>query len=277
MFSTETAPPSWRLFTSEFIRTTALIPSMFTHAFLEERNGKLGYEETLLRGELETLGVPVTLFTEKRMHRRQLPLSRETFAAGGMDSVHGAMRQLKIEIPLPNDYPKSLQPFLRRKVWRSTLGAAEYAIVDAAGEPLFVKPSDRRKNFVGRTFASIDDFREIGAVSRRQEVWCSEIVEWVSEFRVYVIKGEIVSIDHYSGDATHSLHIETVDAALKIFHDSGEAPAAFGIDFGVLSDGQTALVEANDGYSLGAYKTIPAATYTDLIMTRWAELVSAIH
>ncbi|MBW8810364.1 MAG: ATP-grasp domain-containing protein, partial [Lysobacter sp.] len=66
-------------------------------------------------------------------------------------------------------------------------------------------------------------------------------------------------------------------AALENFHRSGEAPAAYGIDFGVLCDGQTALVEANDGYSLGAYKKISNAVYTDLVMARWAELVSTIH
>jgi hypothetical protein len=80
---------------------------MFARAFLEEAgNGKLRHEEELLRGEFERRWIPVTLYTAKRIQRRQLPLSAETFIAGDMDAMHGAMRQLKIEIPAPNDYPR---------------------------------------------------------------------------------------------------------------------------------------------------------------------------
>jgi hypothetical protein len=71
------------------------------------------------------------------------------------------------------------------------------------------------------------------------------------------------------------LHLPTIDQALAAYRASGEAPAAYGIDFGVLSDGQTALIEANDGYSLGAYQ-IGATAYTDVLLTRWQELVSTI-
>ncbi len=35
---------------------------------------------------------------------------------------------------------------------------------------------------------------------------------------------------------------------------SGEGTAGYGLDLGVLSGGQTALVEWNDGFSLGAYE-----------------------
>jgi hypothetical protein len=140
---------------------------------------------------------------------------------------------------------------------------------------VFAKPADRRKSFTGRTFASVDDFREIGSASRRQEVWCSQVVSWSSEYRVYVIGTEIVGVDHYAGDPKVTLNSDTVGAALRAFRASGEAPSAYGIDFGVLATGQTALVEANDGYALGAYK-ISASAYTDVLLTRWNELVSTI-
>lgn len=250
---------------------------MFTTAFLEESgNGRLGREETLLQECLVERGLPIQLFTPKRIQRRQLPLSASTFIAGGMDSMHGAMQQLKIEIPPPNDYPVSLQPFMRRRTWPSTLGSVERSILDEDHAPVFAKPADRRKSFTGRTFASIDDFRVIGDVSRRQTVWCSDVVEWVSEFRVYTIGHEIGHVSLYGGDAAVALDLGTVRAALATFQASGEAPAAYGIDFGVLSTGDTALIEFNDGYSLGAYD-VPATVYTDLLLTRWKELVSTLH
>ena len=116
---------------------------------------------------------------------------------------------------------------------------------------------------------------EIGSVGRSQEVWCSDVVTWSSEYRVYVIGAHIISIDLYAGDPKVVLDSAIVDAALAAFRASGEAPSAYGIDFGVLTTGQTALVEANDGYALGAYQ-ISAGAYTDLLLTRWNELISRI-
>ena len=47
------------------------------------------------------------------------------------------------------------------------------------------------------------------------------------------------------------------------------------MDFGILSSGETCLVEVNDGYSLGRYDGISGADYTDLLIARWRQLVSA--
>src|SRR5580765_4325706 len=114
---------------------------MFTAAFLEESgNGKLRHEEQLLRTELARRGIPISLYTSKRIQRRQLPLSAKTFIAGDMDAMDGAMRQLKIEVRAPNDYPKSLLPFLHRRIWTSTRGNIEREVLEGAGKPIFAKP-----------------------------------------------------------------------------------------------------------------------------------------
>ena len=54
---------------------------------------------------------------------------------------------------------------------------------------------------------------------------------------------------------------------------SGESTAGYGVDFGVLSMGETALVEWNDGFSLGAYG-LDKALYTELTVARWNELTA---
>ena len=43
-------------------------------------------------------------------------------------------------------------------------------------------------------------------------------------------------------------------------------------DFGLLTSGETALVEWNDAFALGSYDLDPQL-YTDLILTRWEELI----
>lgn len=246
---------------------------MFSRAYLQDLgNGKLRIEEEMLRSEFVRRDVPVELYTMKRIQRRNLPLSQEVFIAGDMDAMHGAMSQLKIDIPPPNDYPKSLAPFLGRRVWKDVLGEVERRIAGETGPPVFAKPSSRRKSFTGRVFAAPSDFMYVGTASRRQEVWCSQVVSWLSEYRIYVIDDDVVGIDHYDGEPNALLDMVTVKAALRAYRESGEAPSAYGIDFGVLASGETALVEANDGYALGAY-SIEAKPYTDLLVRRWRELL----
>lgn len=227
----------------------------------------------MLQSEFTRRGIPVEFYTQKKIQRRVLPLSRSTFVAGDMDAMHGAMNQLKIDIPAPDDYPASLAPFLKRRVWKSVLGEVERRFFVDGGAPVFAKPSSRRKSFTGRVFATAGDFMSVGATSRRQEVWCSEVVTWRSEYRVYVVDDDIVGMDHYGGSTDVAPDMSTIDAALKSYRDAGQAPSAYGIDFGVLSTGETALVEANDGYALGAY-SVDAKPYTDLVTRRWAELLS---
>jgi hypothetical protein len=247
---------------------------MFALALLQDLgSGRLRIEDQMLKSEFERRGVPIELYTIKRIQRRNLPLSSDVFVAGDMDAMHGAMDQLKIDTPAPDDYPESLVPFLHRRIWKETLGEVERRISGEGWRPVFVKPSTRRKNFTGRVFGSPGDFMYVGAVSRRQEVWCSEVAEWRSEYRVYVIDDQIVGVDHYAGDPEVPLDIDTVRGALLAYRGSGQAPSAYGIDFGVLGTGETALVEANDGYALGAYK-VAAKPYADLLIRRWQELLA---
>lgn len=245
---------------------------MFQHAYLEQLgNNKLRHEEQLVREDCERRGLETTLYHAKQIQRRQLPLDIRSFICGDMDAMHGAMKQLGIEPPEPDDFPTALEPFFHRHVWRGSLASLETAVDN--GREIFAKPAGRRKLFTGRVFSSPDDLYGLSRISRQEPLWCAEVVEWRSEYRVYVIGGSIVSIDHYAGNASIRLDEEVVKAALHAHTESGAAPAAYGIDFGILSNGETALVEANDGYALGAYQ-IGFTDYSQLLRTRWAQLVN---
>lgn len=246
---------------------------MLHRTYLEQLgNGKLRHEEKLVFEDCQRRGLEMTLYHAKQMQRRQLPLSGDCFVCGDMDAMHGAMKQLGIEPPSPNDFPDSLVPFFHRRVWRSSLDQLETALEN--GREIFAKPAGRRKLFTGRVFSSPEEMQGLSHISRQEPLWCSDVVEWRSEYRVYVIDGCVVSIDHYAGDAAITLAEPVIREALDAHAASGTAPAAYGIDFGVLSTGETALVEANDGYALGAYQ-IDSASYARLLHTRWAQLLSS--
>jgi ATP-grasp domain, R2K clade family 2 len=80
-------------------------------------------------------------------------------------------------------------------------------------------------------------------------------------------------VDFYSGNPEIKIDINVVEQAIDILDQSQESYAGYAIDFGVLSSGETALIEMNDGFAIGAYQ-INFQDYTDLILSRWEELLS---
>ena len=59
--------------------------------------------------------------------------------------------------------------------------------------------------------------------------------------------------------------------------DEPAAPVSYGIDFGVLASGATALVEVNDGWALGLYgRALSARDYYRLLRTRWDQLRAGV-
>lgn len=245
---------------------------MFQRAFLQQTGrGKLGHEESLLHAECQRRNIAVKLFAAKLMQRRQVPLDSRTFVAGDGDVMSMALKMLHLPPRTLDDYPECLTAFLHRKVWRSTLGKMSAQIREGS-RPVFMKPAERRKIFTGRLFEAPEDLYSVTSISRHELVWCSEPVEWQSEFRVYIRRGRILSLDHYDGDASLAPDASRIEAAITTFQESGQAPAGYALDFGVLATGETALVEANDAFSLGAYH-IGASDYTDLLFERWAELL----
>ncbi|MEM8641728.1 MAG: ATP-grasp domain-containing protein [Cyanobacteria bacterium P01_G01_bin.54] len=249
---------------------------MISHAFVQEQgNGRLGDEEQLVVAELQAQGIPITLYTEKRIRRRQLSLTSQSLVVGDMPCVLGALKQLGISEPAPNDYPASLQDFLYRRVWRSTLQALEDRLRRGVSAPIFAKPASRRKRFTGCVFESEYDLAQVYGVSRQEPLLCSEVVSWLSEYRVYVVNSEIRGIDHYAGDEAIAIDRTIVQSAIAQLDAARESYAGYALDFGVLASGQTALIEMNDGFALGAY-SIDRRNYTDLLWARWLELSSVI-
>ncbi|AFY91484.1 ATP-grasp domain-containing protein [Chamaesiphon minutus] len=250
---------------------------MISQAFIQEQgNGRLRTEERLVMEELNCRGISTTLYTEKWIRRRQLPLDERSLVVGDMPCIFGALQQLGIPIPLPNDYPASLHDFLHRRVWRSTLRALEFSLREGMSRSIFAKPANRCKRFTGCVFDAESDLYRVTGVSRREELLCADVVTWLSEYRVYVVNSEIRSVNWYVGDRQIAIDLDVVRSAIVALDAAGESFAGYAIDFGVLATGETALVEMNDGFALGAYN-IDRQNYTDLILSRWEELLARNH
>jgi hypothetical protein len=144
-------------------------------------------------------------------------------------------------------------------------------IHDGTSPPVFAKPVGRKKRFTGHVFGNEDDLLYLQRASLSTPILCSEVVRWLSEYRVFVIRGRVVGIRHYAGEPALRVDEAQVERAVRLLEDAGEGTSAYGVDFGLLETGQTALVEWNDGFSLGSYG-LETSLYTELTLTRWAEL-----
>ena len=246
---------------------------MITRVFIQEKgNSRLKPENQDLADEFAARGFSVDLFTEKLLVRRRLPLDRSSLVAGDIPVVLGALKQLDIPIPIPDDYPDCLRGFLRRRVWETRLDVLRERVYREDFQPFFIKPKDRLKRFTGKVIESYQDFSPLFSISKQTTVYCSDVVQWQTEYRIFVINGEVRGIRHYWGDSSVMIDELETRLAIRTLEDSGKANSAYAIDFGVLESGQTALIEVNDGFSLGSYG-LDRSVYADLILTRWSELV----
>jgi hypothetical protein len=247
---------------------------MIVRAFIQKQdNRSLRKEEQLVFEELKRQGIPIFFYTLKQILRRQLPLDCQSLVVGDLDCIRGALQQLDIQLPQLNEYPASLESLLHRRIWRSTLGNLESSLLSGMmTQSVFAKPANRCKRFTGFIIHDEGDLYGVGNVSRREQIFCAEVVSWLSEYRIYVVKSKVRSVDFYSGNPEIKIDENVVEQAIDMLDQSQESYAGYAVDFGVLSSGETALIEMNDGFAIGAYQ-INSQDYTDLILSRWEELL----
>ena len=183
---------------------------------------------------------------------------------GTLDDVEVAMDKMGIHLE-PMDYPEELRPFLGRKLWKSTL----FTITSHTdGWHVFVKPVYDVKRFSGTVLDKSEDIIKLGGGLEDIPVWCSEKVHFLSEWRLWVLRGQPVGLTPYSGRWDCFPDCEVLKNAVKAFRHS---PCAYALDFGVTDDGRTLLVEASDGYVLRSFGLNPVM-YMSILSARWKEL-----
>jgi hypothetical protein len=195
-------------------------------------------------------------------------LSREDVVVGWITQVKKGLTNLGIEAPTEIDYPEELNEFYGRKLWTSTL---HKIYTDESTWPVFVKPV-KGKQFNGKLITKLGDLIGIGSQEDRA-VWCSEPINFVSEWRCFVRYGKVVDCRRYKGDYRISPNYTVIDSAIEKFESQ---PAAYTLDVGIVIDKdgkqRTYVVEVNDGYAMGTYGLQPI-DYAKMLSARWSELV----
>lgn len=159
-----------------------------------------------------------------------------------------------VALPEWETYPWQLRPWLGRSIIQS--------VYMDANPSWFVKPV-RLKAFTGAIRSEVAE-----RVDPSEPVWICEPVQFVSEWRIYVLEGAVATWAQYGEGDDAEPDLAQVAQMLAAY----PGPAGWALDVGRLADGRQVLVEANDGWALGFYKGADPVAYLEVISARWAEL-----
>ena len=186
--------------------------------------------------------------------------------SGYIGDVWDALDVVGAPRPPSLDYPDELVEFLGRNVWQSTLKHARQII----HRKLFIKPV-KQKMFTGFvTTGNFNDQIRLGPYDEDELCWLSDPVNFISEYRCFVLYGKVISVKWYKGDWGKAPDSKVVEGAVKAWPD---APVAYTLDFGITDEGKTLLVEVNDAYSMGGYGIRPVF-YAQMLEARWTEMTN---
>jgi ATP-grasp domain, R2K clade family 3 len=200
--------------------------------------------------------------------------SRSCVVVDGIDGTRRRLAENGIR-PVEMNYPECLREFYGRHIESTTYGE----LLQRTGRWFVKRP------YKGSFEPFVFDAPLLDAIMREEAPLClawwdesdhetellvSEPVTFISEWRAFIARGELLDIRPYAGDS-FVVPDQVVVVAAIAEHQKHGAPAGYGIDFGVLDDGRTVIVEVNDGFALGSYGLSPVC-YAYLIACRWLEL-----
>jgi len=171
--------------------------------------------------------------------------------------------QLGLNKPEEICYPEELNYLLGRKVEVATYSD----IVNDHSEPSFIKPYGTTKYFNG---CVVEHFKDLPAADLTTKIYKSELVNFVTEYRCFILRGKIMGAKHYKGDFSVGFDRKVLEEAVEKYTS---APIAYSLDLGVDKQGRTLLVECNDSHSMGHYGLNPSF-YTRMISARWAQMTN---
>lgn len=193
--------------------------------------------------------------------------SRGELIVGGIGIIRKRLKAFDID-PITVDYPEELKEFLGRTIQESTLSNIAN---NPETWPIFIK-SKEQKRITGKVIRNASDLVGLGYQEENPEIYISEVMNFVSEYRVFVRYGEVLDCKHYWGDPMVFPDAAIIKAAISKYQS---APDAYGIDFAVTKEGKIVLIEVNDAWALGCYG-LEMHLYAKFLITRWAQITNTI-
>lgn len=219
---------------------------------LVERSERESAEVHLTRTFAECHGIAVIETWTKAIASGRFPVQPTDIAIGTIAFVEARLRTAGRSAPPPNDYPVELRDVLGRDVQRISLAEARARI--AREGPKFIKPAEHRKRFTGFVADDPNDARWHGC-STRLPVWIADVLAIASEWRVYAAFGRVLAVVRAPNTGTSASEPDQTltQRIADRLHRMANGFEGVAFDVAVLADGNSVLLEVNEGYGYGAY------------------------
>ncbi len=181
----------------------------------------------------------------------QIPLGTIPFVNTFYSDVYGIKQMQPIEVPVC----LRTREFLKRK----------YDIVPGSALPKtgewFIKDVSELKRFSYNGNAKYLDRDEYQKDFDRSHLFVvSEVQDILSEYRVYIINGEISFLANYNGSPLLFPDIPLIQKANRIFSMQSYYPRSYTLDVMITKEG-TSLIECHTMFATGIYSTVVGTNY----------------
>lgn len=195
----------------------------------------------------------------------EVPATKFNIVIGPIEDTISYWKRIGVEAPEALNVPLSLRAYTERYIVYTTMKGVR----NKTEFPFFIKPK-KIKAFIPGVVKNEKELNIFfGTLSDDTEVMISGKVNFVSEYRCFIIGGEVKAVCHYLGDPLIFPDGEIIQEMANYYSDC--TSVGYSLDVGVLDNGDTVLVECNDGWSLGSYGCDPII-YTNLLTKRWFEI-----
>jgi hypothetical protein len=199
----------------------------------------------------------------------EVPANKNSMIVGCIEDTVLFFNRLGVEIPKPLNIPDELntESFLKRTIEVKTL--QEFYDSWNGECPIFIKPYDKVKLFAGGVITKAFSKEQFYNLPSDTKVIVSNYIDMSSEYRCFINRGKIVGLKHYNTDFMLFPDIAFIKKAVETYKS---APISYSLDFAVSDNGDTTVIEANDGWSLGSYG-LDSETYSRFLIDRWLQII----
>lgn len=199
--------------------------------------------------------------------------SGDCLPVGSVEFMMRAMAVAGLEPPSFPTFPEALAHLAQTPPWLSSAGESRCV----AG---FVKPAATKlfTGFVHDPDAlrhGDADYEAFMALDPSAPVWRRAPLRIESEWRCYLLDGQIVGLARYDQAETEAEEPDLgwLESARDAWFASPGCPACGSVDVARLEGGSLELVECNDGWALGLYgHAMKPKDYASFLWARWRQI-----
>jgi len=216
------------------------------------------------------LGYAVQPFTSQN-----LPIDSGVVAYGDEATIRFLLKRARKTPPEILRYPYCLRAqFLDRTPSEVALRVVAESLHLPNYRPVFLQPSRDPFLFSGKVISTLDDLLSLGNLPDATPVWKSQVIPFLSEYRAFVHRGELVGMWFLKGDPLVFPDSETVRRMIRSAKTMSQI--AFSLDIGVARFPErpekirtpTLLIGAHEIYEANSF-SLDSAALAQMSIDRW--------